>query len=161
MRFHTRHEKTTISLIWGLDLSRSCLYQNSPSLHCQKVSLDSWENVDRFQTLISTQWEVSISISVGLDSRDPQAYTMTKLLVTCIYIFLADCLIQNTNLTAFDILPSPIGSISLSDCEISCQNMPPCQVRILSLSLSICPSVYLFVCLTGLYNRLKFNCCLL
>ena len=38
----------------GLDLSRSCLSQDSWSEHWQKVSLDRWENLDSFKKLVST-----------------------------------------------------------------------------------------------------------
>ncbi len=32
------------------------------------------DNLDRFQKLVLTQWTFSISISIGLERRDPQAY---------------------------------------------------------------------------------------
>ncbi len=32
------------------------------------------DNLDRFQKLVSTRWTFSISISIGLERRDPQAY---------------------------------------------------------------------------------------
>ncbi len=38
-----------------------------------KVDLDVMDNLDRFQKLVSTQWTFSISISIGLERRDPQA----------------------------------------------------------------------------------------
>jgi hypothetical protein len=37
-----------------------------------KVDLDVMDNLDRFQKLVSTRW--TISISIGLERRDPQAY---------------------------------------------------------------------------------------
>jgi hypothetical protein len=40
----------------------------------KKVCLDSWENLDRFQKLISTDGDVSISILIDLNCWDPQAY---------------------------------------------------------------------------------------
>ncbi len=39
-----------------------------------KVDLDVMDNLDRFQKLVSTRWTFSISISIGLERRDPQAY---------------------------------------------------------------------------------------
>jgi hypothetical protein len=39
-----------------------------------KVDLDVKDNLDRFQKLILTRWTFSISISIGLDCRDPQGY---------------------------------------------------------------------------------------
>ena len=38
-----------------------------------KVDLDVMDNLDRFQKLVSTRWTFSISISIGLKRRDPQA----------------------------------------------------------------------------------------
>ncbi len=38
-----------------------------------KVDLDVMDNLDRFQNLVSTRWTFSISISIGLERRDPQA----------------------------------------------------------------------------------------
>ncbi len=38
-----------------------------------KVDLDVMDNLDRFQKLVSTRWTFSISISIGLERRDPQA----------------------------------------------------------------------------------------
>ncbi len=38
----------------------------------KKVDLDMKDNLDGFQKLVSTQWTFSISISIGLDRRDPQ-----------------------------------------------------------------------------------------
>ncbi len=32
------------------------------------------DNLDGFQKLVSTRWTFSISISIGLDRRDPQPY---------------------------------------------------------------------------------------
>ncbi len=32
------------------------------------------DNLDRFQKLVSTRWTFLISISIGLERRDPQAY---------------------------------------------------------------------------------------
>ena len=32
------------------------------------------DNLDGFQKLVSTQWTFSISISIGLERWDPQAY---------------------------------------------------------------------------------------
>ena len=40
----------------------------------KKVDLDMKDNLDGFQKLVSTQWTFSISISIGLDRRDPQPY---------------------------------------------------------------------------------------
>jgi hypothetical protein len=58
----------------GLDLSRSCLNRESRSRHLKKVSLDSWDFLDTLKKDISTDREISISISIGLDCRDLQAY---------------------------------------------------------------------------------------
>ncbi len=38
-----------------------------------KVDLDVMDNLDVFQKLVSTWWTFSISISIGLERRDPQA----------------------------------------------------------------------------------------
>ncbi len=38
-----------------------------------KVDLNVMDNLDRFQKLVSTRWTFSISISIGLERRDPQA----------------------------------------------------------------------------------------
>ena len=38
----------------------------------KKVDLDVMDNLDRFQKLVLTRW--TISISIGLERRDPQAY---------------------------------------------------------------------------------------
>ncbi len=38
----------------GLDLSWSCLDRESWSWHCQRVSLNSWENLDIFKKCVST-----------------------------------------------------------------------------------------------------------
>ncbi len=43
-----------------------------------KVDLDMMDNLDRFQKLVSTRWTFSISISIGLEHRDPQAYSFLK-----------------------------------------------------------------------------------
>jgi hypothetical protein len=40
----------------------------------KNFGLDMMDNLDRFQKLILTDWEISILISIGLDCRDPQAY---------------------------------------------------------------------------------------
>ena len=40
----------------------------------KKVDLDMKDNLDGFQKLVSTRWTFSISISIGLDRRDPQPY---------------------------------------------------------------------------------------
>ncbi len=54
----------------GLDLSRRGLDRDSRS-RCQKsISLDVMDNLDGFQKLVSTRR--TISISIGLDCRDPQ-----------------------------------------------------------------------------------------
>ena len=36
-------------------------------------NLDVKDNLDRFQKLVATRWTFSISISIGLERRDPQA----------------------------------------------------------------------------------------
>ena len=41
-----------------------------------KVDLDVMDNLDGFQKLVSTWRTFSISISIGLDRRDPQAYIL-------------------------------------------------------------------------------------
>jgi hypothetical protein len=38
----------------------------------KKVDLNMKDNLDGFQKLVSTRWTFSISISIGLDCRDPQ-----------------------------------------------------------------------------------------
>ncbi len=38
-----------------------------------KVDLDVMDNLDRFQKLVSTRWTFLISISIGLERRDPHA----------------------------------------------------------------------------------------
>ena len=38
-----------------------------------KIDLDVMDNLDGFQKLVSTRWTFSISISIGLERRDPQA----------------------------------------------------------------------------------------
>ncbi len=38
------------------------------------------DNLDGFQKLVSTRWTFSISISIGLERRDPQAYIFSKIL---------------------------------------------------------------------------------
>ncbi len=38
----------------------------------KKVDLDMKDNLDGFQKLVSTWWTFSISISIGLNCRDPQ-----------------------------------------------------------------------------------------
>ena len=38
-----------------------------------KIDLDVMDNLNGFQKLVSTQWTFSISISIGLECRDPQA----------------------------------------------------------------------------------------
>ncbi len=43
----------------------------------KKVDLDMKDNLDGFQKLVSTWWTFSISISIGLDRRDPQPYFST------------------------------------------------------------------------------------
>ncbi len=60
--------KASISLdFWqGLD-------QESKSWHPFKVSLDNWESLNILKKDISTSWDISILISLGLDCRDPQA----------------------------------------------------------------------------------------
>ncbi len=40
----------------------------------KKFDLYVMDNLDGFQKLVSTQWTFSISISIGLERRDPQAY---------------------------------------------------------------------------------------
>jgi hypothetical protein len=56
-----------------------------------KVDLDVMDNPDRFQKLVSTRWTFSISISIGLERRDHQAYLMTLMYcqLLCIYLCLA------------------------------------------------------------------------
>ncbi len=44
------------------------------------------DNLNRFQKLVSTRWTFSISISIGLERRDPQAYFLI-LLVSIILLF--------------------------------------------------------------------------
>ncbi len=39
-----------------------------------KVDLDVMDNLDGFQKLVSTRWTFSISIAIGLERRDHQAY---------------------------------------------------------------------------------------
>ena len=41
-----------------------------------KVDLDVMDNLDRFQMLVLTWWTFSISISIGLERRDHQAYIL-------------------------------------------------------------------------------------
>jgi hypothetical protein len=43
----------------------------------KKFGLDSCENLDTLKKLVSTLRTVSISISIGLDCQDPQAYNKT------------------------------------------------------------------------------------
>ncbi len=38
----------------------------------KKIDLNMKDNLDGFQKLVSTRWTFSISISIGLDCRDPQ-----------------------------------------------------------------------------------------
>jgi hypothetical protein len=40
-----------------------------------KVDLNLMDNLNRFQKLVSTQWTFLISISIGLERRDHQAYS--------------------------------------------------------------------------------------
>ncbi len=39
----------------------------------KKIDLDVMDNLDDFKKLVSTRWTFSISISIGLERRDPQA----------------------------------------------------------------------------------------
>ncbi len=52
----------------------------------KNFGLDILDNLDRFQKLISTDWEISISI--GLDCRDPQAYIVLFVLTKFCYQFI-------------------------------------------------------------------------
>ncbi len=40
----------------------------------KKIDLDMMDNLDGFQKLVLTRWTFSISISISLERRDPQAY---------------------------------------------------------------------------------------
>ncbi len=67
---HINDNHITFSIIYckpgGLDLSQRGLDQDSRSRHLQKVSLDSWENLDNFKKLVSTI-EISQSRSRNLN----------------------------------------------------------------------------------------------
>ncbi len=63
------------SLDWNLDAAKSWFKSLDFKNHDwdKKACLDSQENLDMFQKLISTDQEVSISILIGLNCQDPQA----------------------------------------------------------------------------------------
>jgi hypothetical protein len=44
----------------------------------KKVDLDVMDILDGYQKLVSTRRTISISISIGLDCRDPQGYDLQK-----------------------------------------------------------------------------------
>ena len=77
----------------------------------KKVDLDVMDNLDRFQKLVSTRW--TISISIGLERRDPQAY-WNSLDQNC--VFSVDWKFHN-QLTKFFRL------FSWSKNSINCQNL--------------------------------------
>ncbi len=56
-----------------LNLSRRGLNRDSPSTQIQKVGLDSRETLNSFKCYALMCQEILISISIGLDCRDPQA----------------------------------------------------------------------------------------
>ncbi len=80
-----------VSKSWSRQPWKSRQFQ--PSLNrisinlCPKISicLNSWHDLDldsrsrQFSKSVSTCWDVSISILIGLDCRDPQAYHSDKL----------------------------------------------------------------------------------
>jgi hypothetical protein len=57
-------------------VSIETLDRDSRSRHWQRAGLDSRENLDTSKKLVSTlrTFSISISISIGLDCRDPHAY---------------------------------------------------------------------------------------
>ena len=59
------------------------------------------DNLDRFQKLVSTRWTFSISISIGLERRDPQAYNFVLInrrrFTLCQFWFIYSKMIYNYN----------------------------------------------------------------